>query len=562
MKQLQTSIVSVSSMAGLLAVALAACESSSNADAPPTTSTTDGVHVVLTPAQGNLLTCGNVKAEVTGVANQSVTWSTDPATSVASDASGAYLAPIRTPSPASFTLTATSVADPTAKGSGAFTLATAFPGPAITVSGSSSNGESYGVFPHWMAARGTRAYAVWPTATGTAAKLMLGRSDDGGATWKPATAAVSTTLVSDNDAMDCAAVAIDAANPDIVYALVRISGSNDLSTSVGGTGETLVLGVSTDGGTTFTPRVLQVGGTAGGPLGWDLVGICGDVASPAPNTVVVESPGFYSGDHAPDMALWSDASHGDGFAAGTLGSGDYVANSYSTALANVNGATNPEGRLGIAQNGGTNDAGGATESPRLFTDGAGHLCLTYLGTLEGTTTETNTYVQCSSNGAKTFSSPLKLDPNDGAKHHSQPVGALTADGHAAVVWTTGIADGGLFVATSTDGGATFSAPQAIPTYVVPDQSQGASVTNPAIAYDASGILWLAYAPSDGGSRSRIVVDKSCDGGTTWSGAVLVNGPESNIENMQWPALAISSGAAPFVLTHAADHLAVYPLFTP
>ena len=88
--------------------------------------------------------------------------------------------------------------------------------------------------------------------------------------------------------MNCAAVAIDAGNPDVVYVIARIAGENDLATGVGADGAALVLAVSGDGGATFTPRVLHVGGTANGPLGWDKVGICPDLISPAADAILIE----------------------------------------------------------------------------------------------------------------------------------------------------------------------------------------------------------------------------------------------------------------------------------
>lgn len=75
----------------------------------------------------------------------------------------------------------------------------------------------------------------------------------------------------------------------------------------------------------------------------------------------------------------------------------------------------------------------------------------------------------------------------------------------------------------------------------------------------SGILWIAYRAYDGSSNDRIVVDKSCDGGKTWSGAVLVNAPEPPTTNMRFPAFAFTPDAAPHIVATASDHLAYVSL---
>jgi hypothetical protein len=518
------------------------------------------VSVAITPANGNLLTCSSVSATVTGATDTSVAWSTNPAGIGGADTKGNYAAPIKTPSPAAITLTATSNADKSASASGMFTLGTAFPHPAVTVTGSTSDGESFGVFPHWTAAKGMRVYNVWPQQTGTSVKLMLSRSDDSGGTFATAKPAISATVTDSNTHIDCAAVAIDAGNADVVYALAMIDGSNDLATGVGADGAVLALATSTDGGGTFTTRVLQVGGTAGGPSGLDLVGICGDVVSTSANTVVVASPGVYNADSAPDIAIFTDNAQGAGFASGTLSNNDYVAGGYQASLSNVNGAATPQTRVAVQQDGESADGDGATESPRLFTDGAGNLCITYIGFIEGPPSSTHTYVECSTDAGKNFTGFVALDPADADLTHSQSVGAIGAGGRAAVVWTTGIAAGGkLMLATRPDAMSAFGTPVAIPTYVVPGTMAGATVSNPALAYDANGVLWVAYAPSDGGLRNRIVVDKSCDDGKTWSGAVLVNGPEASIVDMRWPSFAMTAGATPHVFAMAADHGAIFSL---
>ncbi|HEX7601929.1 MAG TPA: sialidase family protein [Polyangiaceae bacterium] len=491
-----------------------------------------------------------------------VTWSVSPAAGAGSvDASGKFTAPNTTPSPATATVTATSHANATASGSANVTLATAFPSAPATIGGSTGSGA--GVFAHGVATNGKRAYAVWAGAASTTPAVMIARSDDGGGTWKAPVAALKVTLAGTaSGEFTCPAVAIDPVNPDLVYVGGHAAGNNLGDAAAGATNEdSALLAVSTDGGTSFTPYVMWVSGPGGagpgGTSGWTGSGTtCLDVAAPAANAVAFEAPGGFSNDGNPDIAIWFDANKGAGFASGSQGQNGnigYVANGATGALNNLKG--NHE--IAVQQNGGTDDAGGVTEAPRLFGDGAGRLCISYFGKVEPNGGfQSHAYVQCSADGAKTFTPPLVLDPSQPFNVGiSSPIGALGANKAAAVLWTNGLAAGKLLVATSTDAGLTFGAPTAVPTYVLPGDKVGAPPLNPDIAYDAAGVLWVAYRVFDGVSTNRIIVDKSCDGGKTWSGAVVVNGAEGALVDLRFPALSMTPDAAPHLLTVASDHLA-------
>ncbi len=89
------------------------------------------------------------------------------------------------------------------------------------------------------------------------------------------------------------------------------------------------------------------------------------------------------------------------------------------------------------------------------------------------------------------------------------------------------------------------------TYALPMGLRGWA-ENPAIAWDASGTLWLAYVIDDGGPK-RLVVDKRSDG-KTWSGAQLVNGPEGNVTTgYGWPGPLVD-GAVSVYSPHHVDSL--------
>lgn len=483
-----------------LLLTLIACAASDDKPKPAHTVIPGGGVLTLTPGQGNLLTCtGKVTAD------EPSAWTTEPFNQGTYELNGPWHAPTSTSQGGqTLVLKATADANTQLITSGTYHVATAYPGAPVAVNGSTPNGLPNGIFQHAIGTKAARSYAVWPAQDGTTVKLMLGRSDDGGATWNAPATALSSVVKDAKSAIDCAAIAVDAGNPDVVHSLARISGANDLAADV-----TLALATSRDGGVTFTSHVVQSGA----------VGKCPDLVSPAADAVLIVAP--------------------DGTQKANT---EYVTNGGFPGVKAAIG-----GSLTIVQN--------DVESPRLFGDGKGRVCISYLGQENATTT--NAYVQCTSDKGTSWTAPLKLDPADGTRPHSTPIGAISADGHAAVVWSAG---GELTIATSADGGATFGAPAVVPAYVLPSKTDAgatsaAPATSPALGYDEANILWLAYS-SEG---QRVVVDKTCDHGKTWSGATLVNGPEASLANARWPALAMTPGDAPHLLAAGDTHLVVYAL---
>jgi hypothetical protein len=504
-----------------------------------------------------------MSAAVTGSTDQVVAWSVmgDSSHGTIDMTSGLYTAPISMPSPSTATVVATAHADGKATGTSLLTLGTAFPSAARTITGTAGYSSfDTGIFLHTVVAKGSRMYATWPDnpTGGTNVSLKVARSDDGGATWSAPVTALSLPLQAGKAVPDafirCPGLAIDAGNPDVVYAIGGASGPtvSPVPTDTLDSGNVQMLGVSTDGGATWTTRILQAGG---GP-------ICADVASPAANTVVVIGPGWdcSAPNAGRDIFVWSDANQGAGFATGkTLDSpAEYFADGYTGGLDDLNddpGCT--AAHLVPESNGGTDSAGDATESPRLFTDGAGHLCTSYIGDVNHSngTVDTNVYVQCSSDAGKTWTAPVNVDGAAAPKVSTSATGAIAADGTVTIIWADG-KPGGLFTASSSDGGRTFSAPSQTPNPIeLTGDTERSIALNPNIAYDAAGILWAGYRAYDG-NVEQVTIDKSCDGGKTWSGPRSIDMPAAAI---RYPIFALTPGAAPTLAAWATDHISTYSL---
>lgn len=489
------------------------------------------VTVTVTPGPAELLTCSTTPftATVKGTEDTGVTWSVEPTPDGGSvDEKGVYTAPIQVPASGGATLTATSDADASAHGTAAITLATAHPKDLGQVS--TNEIHAVNVWDHAVASSGQRAYAVWSGGVADGEYFTyVARSDDGGATWG------APVKVNDNDgyyATECSAVAVDAGDPETVYVTYRIVVGGGYGTvasinqATGITsGSTLAFAVSKDGGKTFTNRVLY-SGTNG-------YGICPDIASPAAGKVAVVSPAnTLSTDIEQRLIdLWVDESSGAGFATGTGDDSSYTADGRLSTL-NTLGEPGHGPFFDVGEN-------GYPAFPRVFSDGKGKICVTYTGIyVAPDPATTRVYVQCSDDLGKTFTAPLALDPKDdeNSPEPAHPIGAIGPNGEIAVVWYQDTSPGGdtsgVFLSRSTDG-KTFSAPVAVNQYVTPNKADHG--TQAAIRWEGS-ILWLTYLASDLNTE-RLVIDKSCDGGVTWSGAQIAVGKEGDeLPHLAFPGL--------------------------
>jgi hypothetical protein len=118
--------------------------------------------------------------------------------------------------------------------------------------------------------------------------------------------------------------------------------------------------------------------------------------------------------------------------------------------------------------------------------------------------------------------------------HQGPTLAVTSDGTYHVVWfTQGSVRQGLFYASSSDGGATFTQPMPI----------GDPKRNPARPYllAAKGRLWLAWKEFDGESTT-VPVMQSRDNGHTWSAPKIA----ARTDDASDHPLLVSDGARVFL----------------
>ena len=202
------------------------------------------------------------------------------------------------------------------------------------------------------------------------------------------------------------------------------------------------------------------------------------------------------GEFNQDAVVWLDTNAGAGFSAGMqvrpTGDHDYTANGETHALDDI--LTDTTGRHALQISGG---------GTRLITDGQGHLCLTYRGDLDGNNSgQIGVYVQCSQNMGQTFSAPLLVSTAT-TYATDLPAGAMSTSGRVGIVWPTGDdSAGGNFLAVSTNGGTSFTAP--IPTVGFTTSSTGSSALfggEVSAAYEGSDILWITTTTPTSGTAS-------------------------------------------------------------
>jgi hypothetical protein len=327
-------------------------------------------------------------------------------------------------------------------------------------------------------------------------EIRVVRSDDGGKTF-------AAPVKIPTDALSCVSHAIDAGNPDVLY-VVHLAGSG------GAEGHVRLL-VSEDGGKTF-PTERTIGATVNGGLGM----ICPDITSPKPGTVLITAERTAGG----DKDHWTGT-----FVAGNNGKDFPAPDSSDPYYAPDTNAT-PAADFGCAV-----ESNGEQRSPRVFSDGNGRACMVY-GINPGETCNdgsTDVYAQCSIDAGLTWSAPQKIGNSGPTK--LWPTGAFSADGKkVAFTWTFNPGNGAddeiaFIVSEFKDTVPVFAPPRTYPIdrKLLETNEIHVYTADPILGWQGSDILWLGQTiyRSD---TPIIVVDKTCDDGATWSGAVKVTNP--------------------------------------
>jgi hypothetical protein len=159
----------------------------------------------------------------------------------------------------------------------------------------------------------------------------------------------------------------------------------------------------------------------------------------------------------------------------------------------------------------------------------------------------------SDDAGATWKPPVTVSPSDLIA--VSPVAVVQPDGHLTIVYSDWISDT-IVAQTSVDGGETFSLPVTIATYKGVDPSDmwtGALNNRSSVSVDPlTGIIYASWQDtrfrSDG--LNDVVLTRSTDGGSTWSGLQRVNldPPDSLIDHLT-PAVASHGGSVHVTFTY-------------
>ena len=141
---------------------------------------------------------------------------------------------------------------------------------------------------------------------------------------------------------------------------------------------------------------------------------------------------------------------------------------------------------------------------------------------------------------------------------------MAADGSVAVAWTEGTVETRIMLRRAGAAGLNLDAARAANSFI-----GGIGAIVPTLRFDDQGVLWMTYSQGIGAAQgfNLAVVDRSCDGGTTWSGPVAVL-PPGKPEGSMMSALVVERPARIHVFGHSDDvqskdygdaHLFMHPL---
>jgi hypothetical protein len=482
------------------ALIVSGCSSTSTTSGTPNGPAPDGGiqaetgALSITPAAANVLTCSTVQFHEVGGAGGGIWTASAPGT--IDPKGGLYTAPTTTSAGGAATI---AYAEGTRAAIATIQLGTAFLGPVATVPiGMNDNAAGAAVpFEHTFTANGARVYTAVPGPSVGDAILEADVyvSNDSGATFAPAAQYHTGTLT-------CVTIAADAGDPDVAY-MVYYAGHGD---STSNTGATVRLAVSQDGAKTF-PVEYIVADSVNSMADF----ICPDVVSPSPDHVIVTGI-LVDGTSAWAGTFASDARGKDIGAVGTegtAGSPNPAAPSDSYAGSDTNAAS---AQANCAYNDNGNGYG-----PRVFANGAGTACVAYTGDFGSCNPSTGFFVQCSADNGATWTPRLSIaTPTSSAKNAL--FGAVSKGGNVALTWLDTVSGSDeVMIAISKDGGKTFGDPIQYPS-TVRAAAGGDYTFRPVVTWETDDILWLSQT-IDGSDTPFILVDKTCDFGASWSGAV-------------------------------------------
>jgi hypothetical protein len=208
-----------------------------------------------------------------------------------------------------------------------------------------------------------------------------------------------------------------------------------------------------------------------------------------------------------------------------------------------------------------NDSG-TDQAPQIASDGAGAWVAIWESSEPGS--DADILAATSSDGGATWSAPAAVNAgaaNDSAADRAPQI-ASDGLGHWLAVWQSDDPTGGIgtdldiLAATSSDGGATWSDPAPVDANAANDSG---SDSNPWIATDGTGlwvVIWQSDEPLDGlGSDADLLVARSEDGGATWSAPVRANSDAASDSGDDVdPALASDRAGAWLVTWGSTDPL--------
>jgi PKD domain len=366
-----------------------------------------------------------------------------------------------------------------------------------------SNNTDFSATPQAATDAAGNIYVVWEDDTASNSDILLGKSTDGGATF-PLQVNVSPGSVFAFSPR----IAIDAKG--VIYVVWVDAPTNR---------EQIFVNQSNDGGKTFSgPMALSDASVDGGnpavavdsfgnvDLAWEgdsgTLGIFfshstdGGVSYSAPVNLATNTNGSF----VPRMALGNDGS------VNVVWEDDDMFGRQSVSFAH---SGNKGGAFAAAQTLSTGP--GVAFEGQLSVDPSGNINVAWLDLSTG---NGDTYFSRSTNQGASFSAPVNLSGTSGSTDN--PRVSNDANGNIYIVWqdTTGSSARDIFFSASSNGGATFSAPQNL--------SGGlGDATFPQVAVDANNAVSVAWQLSAAG-KNNIFAARSSDGMSFGAAQNLLN----------------------------------------